>query len=242
MSVSACFTTFNRTELLFEAVEPFLKDERITEVVISDDHSTEDIYQTILWRYNGVEKVKIFRNEVNVDCYRNKKLAVERATNKWLFLLDSDNVFSRDFIDAIFYNSLPSYDDNERCTWLKRVAYTPSFAKPHFDFRAIAGRTLSSDSIAKYLDVGSCSTMLNAMNFFVCRQEYLSVWDGSIDPVTSDSLYQNYNWLNYGNSIFVVPTMQYDHRVHSGSHYQQNVRRTPSGFHDSIIEKLKQMQ
>ena len=80
------------------------------------------------------------------------------------------------------------------------------------------------------------------MNYFVNRDEYLRVWDGSIDPVTSDSLYQNYNWLNGGNSIYVVPNLTYEHRVHSGSHYQNNVRRTPQGFHDSIIEKLKNMK
>lgn len=234
--ISACFTTYNRDTLLFEAVEPFLKDERITEIVISDDHSTEEIYQTILWKYNGVDKVKIFRNEVNVDCYRNKKLAVERATNEWVFILDSDNIFSKEFIDACLcaQDFLSGNDAN--------MAFAPSFAKPHFNFTELSGKLLCGDNISSLLDIGSCTTMLNAMNYYVNRQEFLNVWDGSVNPVTSDSIFHNYNWLNAGNSIYVVGGMQYDHRVHSGSHYQQNVKRTPSGFHDSIIEKLKQMR
>lgn len=229
--ISACFTTYQRTDLLFEAVEPFLKDERITEIVISDDHSTEEIYSTICWKYNGIDKVKIFRNEVNVDCYRNKKLAIERATSNEVFILDSDNVFSKEFID--------------RALQPRHIfeILQPEFARPHFDFTKYRGLTITKENVAQFFgENDNLGTALNAMNYFVNRESWLSVWDGSIDPVTSDSLYQNYNWLKAGYSIFIVPGMQYEHRVHPGSHYQQNVRRTPSGFHDSIIEKLKQMR
>lgn len=230
--ISACFTTYNRTDLLFEAVEPFLSDERISEIVISDDHSTDDIYQTVLWKYNGIDKVKIFRNDENLDCYRNKRQAVKHATNHWVLLLDSDNIFSKAFIDAIFSQK----------EWNESWAYAPEFARPHFNFLNISGIALSSNNVFTYLDKGNCSTMLNAMNYFCSRDEYLRVWDGSVDPVTSDSLYQNYNWLKGGNTIYVTPGFQYEHRVHSGSHYQNNHRRTPHGFHDSIIEKLRLMR
>lgn len=229
--ISACFTVYNRTNLLFEAVEPFLLDHRVSEVIISDDHSDDSIYQSIVWKYNGIDKVKIFRNEVNMDCNKNKMLAVTRATNEYVLILDSDNIFSKSFLDAI--------DTKERT---KDLILCPAFAKPHFDFRAIAGTYISSKNVGSLLNTGNCSTMLNAMNYFVNREEYLKVWDSELDPVTSDSIYQNYNWLKAGNSIYVVPGMEYEHRIHEGSHYQRNVRRTPAGFHDSIINKLKAMQ
>jgi len=230
--MTAAFTNYNRTDLLFEAIAPFLADERITEIVISDDQSSDDVYQTVLWKYNGVDKVKIYRNETNLDCYKNKRQAVSLATNEWVLLLDSDNIFSPEFIETIF--SQQPFNK----TW----AYAPEWARPHFNFRAIAGTGISKNNVASILPNGSCSTMLNAMNYLVNRDEFLRVWDGSVDPVTSDSLFQNYNWLKGGNTIYVVPELQYDHRVHDGSHYQKNVRRTPSGFHDSIIEKLKNMK
>ena len=232
--ISVCFTNFNRTDLLFEAIEPFLSDDRISEIVISDDHSTDDVYQTILWKYNGVEKVKIFQNEVNIDCYRNKKRAVELATNEWVLLLDSDNIFSKDFIDTIFSQQ----------QWNKTWAYAPEWARPHFDFRTQSGVAVSKNNVSSCLHVQGFQTMLNAMNYFVNREEFLRVWglSGNVDPVTSDSLFQNYNWLKGGNTIYVTPGLRYDHRVHEGSHYQKNVRRTPSGFHDSIIDKLNNMR
>lgn len=232
MSVSACFTNFNRTELLFEAIEPFLNDDRINEIVISDDCSTLEIYNTVVWKYNGIDKVKIFRNDENQDCYRNKRMSVKLATSEWVLILDSDNIFSAAFIDALFAVK----------PWDYSTAYAPEFARPHFDFTALSGQLLCADNIAQFVNVGSCTTMLNAMNYFVNREEFLRLWDGSIDPVTSDSLYHNYKWLKGGNNIFVVPGLQYNHRVHPGSHYQQNVRRTAPGFHDGLIERLKQMR
>jgi hypothetical protein len=49
-------------------------------------------------------------------------------------------------------------------------------------------------------------------------------------------------WLESGKSIYVVPGLEYEHRVHDGSHYQNNVRRTPRGFHQDTENKLKSMR
>lgn len=227
--ITACFTNHNRTELLFSAIQPFLTDPRVTEIIISDDHSDEEVYHTIIWKYHGIDKVKIFRNDRNLDCYNNKRKSVDLSTNEWVFILDSDNTFSTQFIDTIFSNK----------NWNKTWAYAPEWARPHFDFRLISGVGISKNNINTYIDKGSCETMLNAMNYFVNREEFLKIWDGSVDPVTSDSLFHNYNWLKGGNTIYVTPGLQYDHKVHGGSHYQNNVFRTPQGFHYSIVNKLK---
>jgi hypothetical protein len=89
--------------------------------------------------------------------------------------------------------------------------------------------------------------MLNAANYFVNRHEYLKLFNPDIDPVTSDSIYMTSRWLEFGNSIYVVPDLSYQHRVNNheeeeGSHYGRNIRRTPQGLHESIIKKLKQMK
>ena len=231
--ISVCLTNYNRTDLLFESIAPFLNDDRIDEIVISDDHSVEKVFDEVCAKYKDNEKVQIFRNTENLDCYRNKRQAVKRATNEYVLLLDSDNIFTVDFIDKIF---------ERKEVWEPCIALAPCWAKPHFNFTELSGKTITKENVSSLLNVGSCSTMLNAMNYFINRDEYLRVWDGSVDPVTSDSLYQNYNWLNGGNSIYVVPWLTYEHRVHAGSHYQNNVRRTPQGFHDSIINKLTNMK
>jgi len=227
--ISVAFTTYQRTDLLFKAVEPFLSDERVREIVIVDDCSSEEIRQTIAWKYLGTDKVEFLVNEVNLDCYRNKKRAIENCTSDWVLILDSDNEFSREFIDVIF----------SQRPWNPSWAYAPEFAEPHFNFKHLSGVAISRNNAGAYLD--KCSTMLNAMNYFVRREAFLSCWDGSIDPVTSDSLFHNYNFLKAGGSVYVTPGLRYTHRIHDGSHYRQNVSRTPKGFHEDTLNKLRNL-
>jgi glycosyltransferase involved in cell wall biosynthesis len=229
--ITLALTSFQRTDLLYESYRQLLNDDRISEIVISDDASNDEVYHTIAWQTKALPKVKLYRNETNLDCYRNKQKAVSLATNEWVIIGDSDNVFTPDYVDKLFSRQ-----------WEDNVIFQPSFAKPHFDFRKFEGLYYSSSTISIQMEDPTFSTMLNAMNYFVNRDEYLKVWDGSIDPVTSDSIFQNYNWLKAGNLIYVVPDLSYEHLVHEQSHYRNNVRRTPQGFHKSIEDKLKALR
>jgi len=101
LKISVCLTNYNRSNLLFEAVANIVMDERVDEVVISDDCSDEKIYQTVLWQFKDFPKVKIYRNESNIDCYRNKARSLELAVNDWCCLWDSDNIFDKSYIDRI---------------------------------------------------------------------------------------------------------------------------------------------
>jgi len=238
--ISLCVTNFNREILLFQAIEQVLDDDRVSEIIISDDCSEYELYKRVVEHYKPYPKVKISRNDTNVDCYRNKHKAVSLASNDWVIVWDSDNIMTKAYIDKLSNLKSPFFDGAN--AWVNNVAYQPSFAKPHFNFTAFEGAIISKMTVSKFLSANQFQTMLNEMNYFVNRDEYLKVWDGSVDPVTSDSIFQNYNWLKAGNSIYVVPGLEYEHTVHNGSHYQQNNRRTPKGFHESIIKKLKELR
>jgi glycosyltransferase involved in cell wall biosynthesis len=241
--ISLCITTYNRTDLLFESFAQVLDDPRISEIVIMDDHSDSKIYEAVckrienLSREYNTRKIFMYRNDTNMDCYRNKREAVSKASNEWVIILDSDNVITKSYVDKIFGSTIAKSD-----TWIPGCIYQPSFARPHFNFSDFSGVVIFKSTVHEFMGIPSFETMLNAMNYFVNRDEYLRVWDGSIDPVTSDSLYQNYRWLEAGNSIYVVSGMEYEHRVHDGSHYKNNVKRTPNGFHQDIIQRLKNMR
>lgn len=231
MKISVCIPTYKRTDLLFEAIQQVMNDDRIGEFVIVDDASPVHIYAELEGFFKGNPKVKLYRNEKNLDCYLNKREAVSKASNEWVILLDSDNVIYKTYIDTIYSNS-----------WQRSRILQPSFAQPHFNFTKYNSLLAHKSNVAKYVSDSTFTTMLNAMNFFVNRDEYLEVFDSSVDPVTSDSIYFNYCWLSKGNSIYVTPALEYTHRVHDGSHYQQNNKRTPKGFHDSIVKKLKALR
>jgi len=235
--ISVCITTFNRTDLLFESFAQIENDERVSEIVIVDDHSTLDIQWILADRLKG-PKFKFITNERNLGCYANKREAVSRASSEWVILFDSDNILTPQYIDRIENLMIAGVN--------LKTLYQPEFARPHFNFAEFSGINFTKANVAKHAahNVTFC-TMLNAMNYFVNRDEYLRVWENRLEPWTADSLFQNYNWLNAGNSIYVVPGLEYDHRVHEGSHYKEHFRKTESAgsngrnLYNEMVSKLK---
>lgn len=230
--ISLCLTTYNRADLLLESFQHVVNDDRISEIIIVDDASTNHYDGYVLGLADRFSpKVKSFVNKQNLDCYKNKREAISKASNEWVIIFDSDNIITKSYIDRI--ESLMVAGLNPK------TVYQPSFAKPHFNFTKYEGMIIDKYNIGKYIGEPTFETMLNAMNYFVNRDEFLKVWDGSVDPVTSDSIFQNYNWLKAGNKIYVVSELHYEHRVHDQSHYRNNVRRTPNGFHKDIVNRIK---
>lgn len=229
--ISVAIPNYNRYEFVIDAMEGVLEDERIDEIVISDDASTDGCAELLAAYYRSEDKVTIHKNLFNIDCYRNKHHAVSHVSNEWVALIDSDNKISTDYIDRIF--EIQKWDEN--------IIYAPTFAMPQFDYRAFGGHTISQHNVADYMNQNMFSTALNTFNFFINRNSYLSVWDGKIDPVTADSIYFNYCWLKSGKKIHFVEGLQYFHRVHDGSHYQLNQKRTPNNLLSEIETKLKQL-
>lgn len=229
--ISVAIPTYQRVDLLFESFAQVISNDNVGEIVIVDDASELDVYRKIEERAKENEKIKLFRNETNRDCYWNKYTAMSHATNDWCILLDSDNVIGFDYLYHLF----------QEVSWQPDTIYTPSFAEPLFDFRPFQGLTITKNNVANYINEPMFETMLNACNFFVNKKSYLKVWDGSVDPVTSDSIYFCLKWLEQGFKIKVVDGLTYHHRIHGSSHYNSNVSRTPVGFHESILNKLKNM-
>ena len=230
--VGIVIPTFNRYDMVIEATSKVIDDDRIKSITIVDDCSEDDSYSRLLDYYHWNEKVSMYRNSVNLDCYFCKHRAVKLSTSENVIVLDSDNIIDKSYLDAIYAIE----------EWDSKTIYQPEFARPHFDFRQFSGLEITSKNTPEYKYNNYFEVMLNAMNFFINRDEYLKVWDGSINPVTSDSIYFNYCWLNAGNKIYVTPNMQYEHTVHDGSHYQLNNKKTPQGFHRSILDKLNALK
>lgn len=225
--------------MLFESFAQVLDDDRISEIIISDDCSDYSIYLNIRARIQNMPKVKLSRTDTNMGCYRNKRRAVSLSSNEFVIIGDSDNIFGKDYVDAIF-NIKEKIGE-----WPKHTIYQPIFAKPHFDFRFFSG-LLISKSLAGIIANGSQGetfcTALNAMNYFVNRDEYLKVWDADMnEPWTADSIYQNMRWFEAGNSIYFCPGLEYEHRVHEGSHYKEHHRKT-GNLYNEVVNKLKAMR
>ncbi len=229
--ITIAIPSWNRSDMTIESFYDVYEDERISEIVIVDDASDFEVYEDLKSMTDALPKVKLYRNLTNQDCYFNKATAIGYATNERAILLDSDNKIDKSYLDRLY--AIEKWDID--------TIYTPSFAAPNFDFRPYENLILTRCNVAQYIDEPMMETCLNAANYFVDVYKYLEVFDSKTNPVTSDSIYQCYNWLLEGGRIEIVSGLIYQHRVHSGSHYQNNQSRTPIGFHESILNKLREL-
>ena len=232
MGFSVAVTHYERFELLVAAVGSVVDDERVAEIVVSDDASQDGSWERILEIWDGDEKVRLWRNERNLDCYANKAAAVRRCKSGWVVLLDSDNVLDAGYFDAL-----------EKLEPLQMgVAYLPTFARPDFDYRAFAGQIVDRTTVASHVDEPMFTTALNTANHCFHRDDYLAVWNQNADPRTVDSLYMSWRWLAAGWSLQFVAGMEYEHRMHDGSHFVHNHTHADEMRSRSIIQALRVMR
>jgi len=230
-SLSLCITTHNRDRMLFESFQNVLHDERIKEIVIVDDASEDHYYGRVKRHCEHLAKVKLFRNIENLGCYKNKAEAIKNATSEYVVIFDSDNVMTTEYIDKVFEEE-----------WKQDVILAPDYVHS-FDYRHFAGLVIDKTNVREQVEQPRFDCLINTMNYFVHRDNYLKVFDPTIEPWTADTITQNYNWLKAGFKIKVVSGMSYFHRIDHNmreekSHYKIHVRKTGNLFND-MMKKLK---
>ena len=228
MKISICVPTWNRFHHTINCFWTILSDERVQEVIISDDNSTDDSYLRLLNFYKDEPKVKIFKNKERLKVHGNKHCAINHASSDWCILFDSDNTIDVSYLDKIY-----------ELDWKPNTIYQPSFAKPHFDYRSLCN-IYNKNNIKDHIDKKMFDCMLNTQNFFVNRAEYLKTWQNDDNIAGADSIFFNYLWLARGNKIEVVDGLEYNHLVHDGSFYVSVAQESePKSL--NLIQKIKQL-
>jgi glycosyltransferase involved in cell wall biosynthesis len=224
--ISLCITTYNRYEMLLESFAQVLNDDRISEIVIVDDCSEPGIFGMIGKAIRSIDyscKISLHRNNINLGMSRNKARAIELASNEWCILFDSDNVIGPDYLDAFFRAgafhgaAFRNKDVVDKYFFHSDYIYCPSFAKPQFDYRKYEGYSTGLPYAKNLLRDPAGECLFNTCNYLVNREQYLKVYQHNPEMKGTDTIWFNYLWLKAGNSFYVVPGMEYFHRVHDGS-------------------------
>lgn len=236
--ITVAIPYYNSEKYLEKTLELPLSSEFVSEIIIHDDGSINEIE-------SSHPKVKVYRNEHNVGAFKNKYLAVSKATNDWVYLLDSDNYFFDNSLDVV-KNINP-----QRGTY-----YSPS--QLHLDDdgldASLHGRIVKYDfgvvdsSKAKSLlesGVGEFEWLINTGNFFVHRDDYIVAMkdvfeDPSYPYFEADAIVFCYNWLKKGNKIEVVEDLWYNHRLRSNSysHSVGNKNTNSLEYHRNLMRQL----
>lgn len=206
--ISVAIPCYNSSGYIINALKYPVLDDRISEIVIVDDCSNDyEELKKIVASLNS-EKIKLYRNEKNSGgCYLNKYYATRFATNEWVILFDSDNIFGKEYIDALY----------EQKEWKPDTIYCASSGQslPHFmwsdftpkpislhDFKETLGKKnirinllkkhfyklffklpgFLKSVISRSLLMNSSSrflALMNDCNFFIHKDTYISVHEQS---------------------------------------------------------------
>ena len=228
--ISLCITNYNRNAYLFKSFEQVLNDERIGEILISDDCSNPDLFNDIFKRCESLSsKIRVVRNPINLGCYANKCKAVSEAKFEYVIIFDSDNIIDKSYIDLIY-----------SVEWNPKTILAPDFAFPVFDYREFAGYTFNKTNVSKYAYKRGFDCLINTMNYFVHRDSFVQIWQPKSDIYGADSIYMNYLWLLSGNEIHCLTGLEYFHRIHDSktNEHGSNFNEFASRSNPDGIERL----
>ena len=207
---------YNTPQYLETAIDPFLESDFVSEIIIHDDCSSQEILSTS-------SKIKVYRNESNLGAFKNKYLAVSKSTNEWVYLLDSDNYISNDTLEVMKNLDLE-----------KGICYLPSKVNlidhgldksldgviKNFNFGLVDADVCKEHIKANNRDI---RWFVNAGNFIVNRDDYVnaieSVYNNKEYPFfEADAIAFTYNWFKAGYKLKSVDGLCHNHRTRPDSY------------------------
>ena len=262
--ISVAIPFYNNTAFLEDCLRIPLLDPRVDDIVISDDCSrdeewevfngllkgwsqgalfnldsctrTRDIFSdmTAVDLSENMWKVRVERNDQNMLGFRNKVIAVSKAKNDWVYLLDSDNYFTEQTLPCLY----------DFVDWDPAVCYIPNMATmerthdgngdlgPSWDdwnYRRFGYSKIDLKMMKQFINESlrrkpnfGLDGLLNNGNFLVHKETYLAaVADGfhnpNFKPQAACSIAQIYLFYRAGLSLQIVPGLTYYHRLHKNS-------------------------
>jgi glycosyltransferase involved in cell wall biosynthesis len=181
-------------------------NEHVVEIILVDDHSSDEIYNRLVSAVKEYPKVKLFRNDTQEFVFLNKYIAVSHCTSDWVALLDSDNIFDCNFIDRMCEQEADSH-----------IIYCPDKALPRFDFSPYVNLMIDKENCKKFLEENLFEVFLNTGNYCFNRQLFLEIlkpfFNGPLDPsiYAADVIWMNYHFLKNGMVFKIIHGTQYEH-------------------------------
>jgi glycosyltransferase involved in cell wall biosynthesis len=208
--ISLTITTYNRFELTIKSFEKVIDDDRIGDILILDDCSTDGSYEKLSEYFDSHWKVRVVQQIENRGMALNKKMAIGLSKYPFTIILDSDNIIDKSYLYAI-----PDLLDVD-------TIYMPEFSEPQFDFTKFAGQTIDKSNVKEFISDPMGNVCANACNYLVNADKYLEVFEEDSTVKESDTINFFYLWMKAGYKFHIVKGMRYFHLVHPESGWLQN--------------------
>jgi glycosyltransferase involved in cell wall biosynthesis len=140
--ISVAIPCYNSSSFIINALIYPISDDRIDDIVISDDASGD--FAELQKKVDALQspKIRLFHNEMNFGCHRNKAIAASHAKNDWVIVFDSDNIFGKKYVDALYAIK----------EWNPDSIYCPESGQslPHFSWKDFKEK-IDLDVFKKYM-------------------------------------------------------------------------------------------
>lgn len=228
--ISIAIPYYNNSRFMRETLSYPVIDDRISEIVVCDDNSSDlDELKIIISEFKS-DKIRLIENKENLGVYLNKIRSVKNCNNDWVILFDSDNIINEDYINYLY----------EIQNWEEDKIYAPGYIEKikengyhhsYFDYRSYSG-LITKDNFKKFdysnslfqTMMNTCNYFVNKNNYVICSEKNSSKYDtrliSSLDSITLLS-----DWISDGKKLFIIENMGYKHRIHSNSSYIKNMNR-----------------
>lgn len=98
--LSVLMTSYNRELLISESIESVLRSSYSDfEFIIVDDASSDSTWSIIKELASRDNRIKAYRNEINLGDYVNRNMAVSYANGKYIKFVDSDDIIGEKYLD-----------------------------------------------------------------------------------------------------------------------------------------------
>jgi glycosyltransferase involved in cell wall biosynthesis len=238
--ISVAIPHYNNSEFMKETLQYIVNDDRINEIIICDDCSTDFIKLQQLVSDLDNYKVVLMQNEKNLGCYHNKLRTVSKCNNEWAILLDSDNIINKDFVDTIFNIEI----------WDPQVIFAPMWSKtfpgagPNLNYSEFKGQLIDKTNYLHRFDNIVFQCLINACNYFLPVKKYSNCMNKYtynreiIDSLDSAVLFTD--WLCDNCKVLVVDGLVYSHRLHPNSNYMLSESKKYTNLvNANLVAKIK---
>lgn len=236
MNISLAITYFNKSKFITESLNEYvLNENRINEIVILDDCSTDFDYTYLLELVTKLNnnKIKVYRNDKNLNIPLNKIEVLKYCKNNWIFLLDADNYITKETIDELYKLE----------EWKENYIYAPTDVKRigkgsnQLNFKKYNNTVFNKEEF-KSIDffnkklvcfMNMCNYFLNKNSYLNCMAENLYIIDDLINSIgvrlltPFDSILLFCIWISQNNNILAVENLIYYHRLyHQSTFFKSN--------------------
>lgn len=213
--------TMRRWSFLEKQLSVFLNHPRVSFVVICDE-TGEDIQAICEAGYDMNPKLRLYNNDTVLGVYGNKRRCMLLSGTEWVAILDSDNEFTPEFIDA-FWAAVERDGAAAAKTIYCAGKNTRLFletGKTEDKTAHFCGMRVSREGWNRLFQMPSWNYLLNDGNA-IWPATVAAAWPDMPEEriVGTDSIFAMRQAIRAGYTLCVEPTMAYTHTVHDGSHW-----------------------